>query len=89
MRSADEIMLDGNAAAGELARIFSADITSAESTCGGCGSTHALGSAHLFASAGYVLRCKDCGYVLMRLVRAPGRLFVELTGIRLLEIPTG
>jgi hypothetical protein len=89
MRSTDEMMLDGNAAAGELARIFSADMTRAESTCAGCGSTHALGAAHLFASAGYVLRCKDCGSVLMRLVKAPGRLFIELTGIRLLEVPTG
>jgi hypothetical protein len=88
MRSADEMMLDGNAAAGELARIFSAEITRAESTCAGCGSTHPLGTAHLFIGAGYVLRCTDCGSVLLRLVEAPGRLFIELTGVRLLEIPT-
>jgi hypothetical protein len=82
------MMLDGNAAGGELAQVFSAEMTRAESTCAGCGSTRALGAAHLFNSAGYVLRCADCGSVLLRLVRAPGRLFIEVTGIRLLEIQT-
>jgi hypothetical protein len=88
MRSADEMMLDGNAAAGLLAQVFAADLTRAESTCAGCGSTHPLGAARLFNGAGYVLRCADCGCVLMRVVTAPGRAFVEMTGVRLLEIRT-
>ena len=83
MRPNEEMTLDGNAAAGELAQIFSAEMTRAESTCAGCGVTRALGSARLFVGAGYVLRCTDCGAVLLRLVRAPERCFIELTGIRL------
>jgi hypothetical protein len=88
MRPVDETMLDGNAAAGELAQVFSVDITSVQSTCANCGSTGALGAAHLFNGPGYVLRCTVCGCVLLRLVTAPGRIFIELTGIRLMEIPT-
>jgi len=88
MRPDDELMLDGNAAAGELAQVFSVDITSVQSTCGNCGSTGALGGAHLFTGAGYVLRCTVCDCALLRFVTAPGKIFIELTGIRLMEIPT-
>ena len=88
MRSVAEMMLDGNAAAGDLAQVFSVDITVMEATCAHCGTTGALGGAHLFIGAGSVLRCTVCGWVLLRFVTAPGKMFIELTGIRLLEIPT-
>ena len=86
MRSADERVLDGNAAAGVLAQIFALDITAAHSTCAGCGATRALGAALLYSGAGYVLRCTDCGGALLRVVTAPGRTFLTMTGIRVLEI---
>jgi len=88
MRHVDEMMLDGNAAAGDMSQGFSVDITSVVSTCAHCGSTGPLGGAHLFIGAGSVLRCTVCDCVLLRFVTAPGRMFIELTGIRVLEIPT-
>jgi hypothetical protein len=86
MRSVDELVLDGNAAAGVLAQVFALDVTAANSTCTDCGSTRALGAARLYGGPGYVLRCTDCGGALLRLVTAPGRTFVTMTGIRVLEI---
>jgi hypothetical protein len=86
MRSVDEMVLDGNAAAGVLALIFAVDVTASISTCAGCGSTRALGAARLYSGPGYVLRCTDCGGALLRVVTAQGRTFVTMTGIRVLEI---
>jgi hypothetical protein len=86
MRSVDELVLDGNAVAGVLALIFAVDVTAAASTCADCGSTRALGAARLYIGAGYVLRCTDCGGVMLRLVTAPERTFLTMTGIRGLEV---
>ena len=40
--------LDGNAAAGELSKVFAADITAAEGRCGSCGATRRFAEAHLY-----------------------------------------
>ena len=86
MREAEDLVLDGNAAAGSLSQIFVPEMTSARFTCAGCGAIRPLGAARMFDSAGAVLRCTDCAGVLLRIVSAPGRTFIELTGIRRLEI---
>lgn len=88
MRDAEELVLDGNAAGGVLAQIFLPDMTNVVSTCAGCGAEHPLGAARLYEGAGLVLRCADCAGVLLRVVVAPGRSFIELTGIRRLAVPT-
>ena len=40
--------LDGNAAAGELSRLFVMDITTAEGKCAYCGATKRFAEAHLY-----------------------------------------
>jgi len=40
--------LDGNAAAGELSRIFATDVTSAQGECANCGAKRRLAEAHLY-----------------------------------------
>jgi Family of unknown function (DUF6510) len=87
MRDLEELILDGNAAAGLLAQIFVPEMTSAVFTCAGCGAIHPLGAARLYHGAGNVLRCTDCSGVLLRVVSAGERAFIELTGIRRLELP--
>jgi Family of unknown function (DUF6510) len=86
MRDSEELVLDGNAAAGLLSRIFVPDMTTARFTCATCGAIHPLGAARFYESAGSVLRCTDCAAALARIVDAPGRMFMDLTGIRRLEI---
>jgi hypothetical protein len=86
MRDAEDLVLDGNAAAGVLSQIFVPDMTTARFTCAVCGAEHPLGAARYYESAGGVLRCTDCAAVLVRVISAPARVFIELTGIRRLEI---
>jgi Family of unknown function (DUF6510) len=88
MRSSDEMVLDGNAAAGLLSQIFVPDVTAAMARCAHCGANAPVGAVALHQGAGAVLRCRSCGGVLLRIVSAPGRWYIELTGIRCLELPS-
>ena len=77
--------LDGNAAAGELNRIFAFDITAAQGQCAHCGATKHFAEAHLYIKCpGMVARCAGCGHVLLRLVNAGGRLLLDLRGMNYL-----
>ena len=79
--------LDGNAAAGALSEVFAAEITSAVTTCAACGTARALGELAAYLQApGLVLRCATCDAAQVRLVRADGRAWVDLRGIRVLEV---
>jgi hypothetical protein len=46
--SASMNYLDGNAAAGELSRIFATDLTSAEGQCANCGAKKRFAESHLY-----------------------------------------
>ena len=83
----EEMKLDGNAIGGLLREIFTMEMTTAESTCAGCGAVNAVGRVDVYVHApGTVARCPDCGAVLMRIVRGRGRYWVDLTGTRCLEL---
>jgi hypothetical protein len=50
--------LDGNAAAGELSRIFTMDLTAAEGQCAHCGARKRFTDAHVYMrSPSVVARC--------------------------------
>jgi len=83
----DELMLDGNAAAGVLREIFAVEVTAAVGTCAACGASDAVGALRLYRSAGTVLRCPSCDAVLMTIVAAPGSTWIHLRGLRALELP--
>jgi hypothetical protein len=62
MSSLNYDYLDGNAAAGELSRIFAVDITTAAGRCAECGTTKCLAEAHVYMHGpGLVARCAECG----------------------------
>ena len=74
--------LDGNAAAGELSRIFAMDITSAEGQCANCGAKGRFAEAHLYMQCpGLVARCTLCGHVLLRFVNTQQHIFLDLRGM--------
>ena len=81
--------LDGNAAAGVLEEIFTFEVTTAQTTCAGCGRTGPLGTLLLYASEiGIVLRCPGCGRVQLRV--APeggqnGQYWIDMRGMRTLR----
>jgi hypothetical protein len=85
MRQAD-MQLDGNAIAGLLREIFTVEMTTAQSTCGGCGKVHAVGRVDVYLNApGAVVRCPACEHVLMRIVHGRDRYWIDLSGTRCLE----
>jgi hypothetical protein len=82
----DALRLDGNAAAGILREVFASEMTTAVVTCGSCGAVDAVGAVHVYHGAGVVLRCPSCESVLMRIVESETRLWIDLTGVRSLEL---
>lgn len=79
--------LDGNAAAGELNRIFAMDITSAEGQCANCGGRRRFAEAHLYMdSPGLIARCALCGHVLLRFANVQQRVFLDLRGLTYLAL---
>jgi Family of unknown function (DUF6510) len=79
--------LDGSALAGAMAELFAVDLTSAIGRCVGCGISNPLGRVEVYMDApGAVARCPNCQHVLMRLVRSPDRVWLDMQGIRSLEL---
>jgi Family of unknown function (DUF6510) len=82
----EDLTLDGNAIAGPLRDIFSLDITMARATCAGCGAADHVGALPAYVNApGLVIRCPGCDTVLMRLVQAEHRFWLDLSGMVSLE----
>jgi predicted RNA-binding Zn-ribbon protein involved in translation (DUF1610 family) len=83
----DERHLDGNAAGGALGQIFAVEMTMAQLTCASCSQRWPLGGALAYATAmGTVLRCPGCGEALIRLAHGLGRIWVDFSGVQLLEL---
>jgi len=79
--------LDGNAAAGELSRIFAVDVTSALGHCANCGAKRRFAEAHLYMDGpGIVARCPVCQHVLLRIVNIGQRVLVDLRGLAYLRL---
>ena len=47
----DATMLDGNAVAGLLQEVFAVEMTTAVTTCAGCGASEPIGAMHVFRGA--------------------------------------
>jgi Family of unknown function (DUF6510) len=86
METAD-LKLDGNALGGVLGEVFVGEVTVARSTCGSCGAVREIGELAVYVQApGAVARCPGCDAVLLRVVRAEGRIWLELRGMSCLEL---
>jgi Family of unknown function (DUF6510) len=80
--------LDGNAIGGVLLELFATELTAATSVCGSCGAVEQLATMHVYMDApGIVGRCCQCDAVQLRIVRAPGRTWIDMRGMRSLELP--
>lgn len=89
METAD-LMLDGNALAGQLAALFGTDMTAVPATCAYCHTVSAVGSLRAYVQApGSVLRCPACGKVMIRMVSTPRSLLVEMRGVAVMRFDRG
>jgi hypothetical protein len=84
-----ELVLDGNAVAGMLGEIFSAEATTMIARCKACGGEGPVGTASVYSHGpGVVMRCPDCTAVVMRFARIRGRLVADFQGVGTLTIQT-
>ena len=82
-----ENKLDGNAAGGILQGIFPFDMTLVQATCTGCGATGAIGALAVYMHGmGTVVRCPSCESVLIRVAQTKGRYWLDMRGVRVLQI---
>lgn len=83
----EDAYVDGNALAGPLSELFTADLTAATGRCAHCGRTGAVAGLRVFdRGPGLVARCSGCGEVVLRLVRTPDAAWLDLTGMRNLRV---
>ena len=79
--------IDGNVLGGELGELFTVDITAATGQCASCHRVSVIAQTRVYADApGVVARCPGCGAVMLRLVRGPGRAWLDLRGVICLQL---
>jgi hypothetical protein len=82
-----DLRLDGNHVAGMLAEVFQFDMSMEWAACAACGARNQLGALEAYAHGmGAVLRCPGCGAALLRLGRSPGRVWLDMRGMRWLQV---
>ena len=85
-----ENKLDGNAAGGILQEIFPFEMTLVQATCTGCGATNAIGATAVYMHGmGTVIRCPTCDTALIRVAQTKGRYWLDMRGVRVLQISAG
>ena len=83
----EERRLDGNAIGGVLLELFGAEMTTAIGMCDSCGAREQMARADVYVDApGIVVRCTHCKAVQLTIVRGPDRTWLNLTGLRSIEI---
>jgi len=79
---------DGNLLAGPLADVFAVEVTTSIASCGGCGRSSAVAELVVYGpDPGLVARCPGCADVLLRLVRTPDSVWLDLSGTSTLRVP--
>jgi len=79
--------IDGNALGGPMRELFSVDVTSAMTRCASCGRVGPLAQMRVFDHApGMVARCPSCDAIVMRMVRGPGRAWLDMQGMSYLQL---
>lgn len=82
-----EQKLDGNAAGGMLRAIFPFEMTIAETTCAVCGATGVIGTLVVYMHGmGTIVRCPICDNALIRIAYVKGRYWLDMRGVRVLQI---
>jgi len=79
---------DGNALAGPLSEVFAVEMTVAVARCAGCGRSSPVATLAVYGpDPGMVARCPGCSDVLLRMVRTPDEMWLDLSGMASLRFP--
>ena len=81
MDTANDLRLDGNAAAGLLSEVFVGDATGAVACCGNCGAEGPVGTLLVYAHGmGAVFHCPRCERVMIRVARMREEVVLDMQG---------
>ena len=84
---AEERRLDGNAIGGVMLELFGVEMTIAPGVCAHCGAREQMADTDVYVDApGIVVRCRHCEGVLVRIVRGRDRTWLDVSGLRSLEL---
>jgi hypothetical protein len=79
---------DGNLMAGPLSELFALDVSVAVVRCRGCGVNAEVATLRVYGpDPGLVGRCPGCDDVLVRVVRTPDAVWLDLGGVTSLRVP--
>ncbi len=82
-----ELKLDGTAVGGLLRTIFAHEMTVAVTVCDECGAEGLVATLMVYNQApGTIMRCPACDNILIRIVHGRGRYWLDLRGVRSLQI---
>ena len=83
----DVVPLDGNAAAGTLARFFTTDVTRIIVACARCSNEAPIAKLRLFGGPmGIIMRCAVCGDVTLRALEIGPTLRLDARGASYLTV---
>jgi Family of unknown function (DUF6510) len=83
----EDMKLDGNAIGGVLFELFGTELTAAKGVCRSCGARGYVATLDVYVNApGIVARCRTCEAVMIRIVRAGDRTWLDLSGTRSLQL---
>ena len=87
METANDLMLDGNAAAGLLSEVFRPEATGAVARCGNCGAEGPVGTLLVYGhDMGMVFRCPRCEHVMIRVAHMREEVVLDMRGAVFLRL---
>ena len=79
---------DGNLLAGPLAEVFTAEMTTGIARCRHCGRSWVVAELAVYGpDPGLVARCPGCSEAMLRLVRTPECMWLDMSGVSVLRLP--
>jgi hypothetical protein len=86
--TSSDLSSNGTSLAGPFHDVLCVEVTTAIGRCTNCGREGPMAELRVFDHApGVVARCPGCGQVLVRVVRGPGRAWLDLRGLTYLQLP--
>ncbi len=87
METANDLRLDGNAAAGLLSEALGREATGAVARCGGCGAEGPVGTLLVYAHGmGAVFHCPGCRRVMIRIAHVREEVVLDMQGAGFLRL---
>jgi len=87
MDTANDLRLDGNAAAGLLSQVFRPEATNAVARCGACGAEGPVGTLMVYGHGmGVIFHCPRCEHLMIRIAHMREEVVLDMRGADFLRL---